>query len=162
VAHRLLVTRGRSGRHRRAQIIAARELQPVHQIGDVQPLPPGQFLEEDPPSVVVEPLISLADLLEEGRRVRVRDVPVVDDGRLLEPLLRLLQRDEVARGPGLAVAGKSLELATQTRPIRNGPQEMPIQIGRPKPHLDMSREYFLTGSVLVSNWKVLLPLVKPP
>lgn len=59
---------------------------------------------------------SLADLLEEGVGVGVGDVPVVDDAGLLEPLLGLLERDEVPGRPGLPVPGEPVELAPEPGP----------------------------------------------
>ncbi len=105
----------------------------------------------------------LADLLEEGVRVGSGDVPVIDDASLFEPLLRLLEGDEVARGVGLPVAGEAIELAAEALPgagrskVRPSPRRTTSL-----PHLDMSMEYLLSGSVLVSNWWVDLSLVKPP
>ncbi len=111
------------------------ELELVDQVCDVKTLPPSQLLQKDPPAIVVQPLgvsegapamtkamleimlmgFLLAGLFEESGCVRRGHVPVVDDARLLKPLLCLAECDKVTRGSGLSIAGKALKLATKSR-----------------------------------------------
>ncbi len=58
-------------------------------------------------------MVVLADLLEECVRVGSGDVPVVNYSGLFEPLLSLLERDEVSGSVRFSVTGETVELAAQ-------------------------------------------------